>query len=324
MSLKQFLNSLPADYSYSNRAREERSPREHALNDPKRRAWNNNPHDDFVAIDFETATGLRTSACALGMVKVIDGEIVQKYYTIINPIRDEYTDRQPNLRIHKIPLSVAEKVETFAEIFEFIRGFIGNFKLICHCKGADIAILKKTMEYYGLTGINTENVVDTYEIYNQNLALCCESLGIPLPEHHDALCDAEACARLYLAHLNLPYIPKRTEEQTELNPYGRSAIPKEIREKLSEENIENKDTVFYNAKVVITGTFTEYPDRNLLAAKIQKCGAKICQGISKCTNIVVVGEDAGPKKLETIAKLQADGLSITVLKEADVIKILTQ
>ncbi len=323
MNIIDFFNSLPADYQYSSREPiEDRNKKTHSLQAPQRRPWNNNPYDDFVAIDFETATGLRTSACALGMVKVIDGEIVQKYYTIINPIRDEYTDKQPNLRIHRIPLSVAEKVETFAEIFGFIRDFIGEFKLVCHCKGADIAIMKQTMEYYGLQGIDLDNVVDTYQLTNKNLASCCEQLDIPLPNHHDALCDAEACARIYLAHLGLSYLPKDNLEACNIGGFGDKKIKKEILEKLSEEEVENRDTVFFNAKVVITGTFEKYPDRNVLASKIQKFGAKICTNISKSTTIVVCGNDAGPKKLETISKFQSEGLPIRIIKETEIISIL--
>lgn len=40
---------------------------------------------NFAAIDFETATGRRNSACAVGIVTVEDGEIIDKYYSLIRP-----------------------------------------------------------------------------------------------------------------------------------------------------------------------------------------------------------------------------------------------
>ena len=40
---------------------------------------------DFVAIDFETANNERTSVCAVGIVVVRDGEIVDSYYSQIHP-----------------------------------------------------------------------------------------------------------------------------------------------------------------------------------------------------------------------------------------------
>jgi len=39
----------------------------------------------FTAIDFETATGNRNSACAVGIVPVENGKITKEYYVIIQP-----------------------------------------------------------------------------------------------------------------------------------------------------------------------------------------------------------------------------------------------
>ena len=41
---------------------------------------------DFVAIDFETANGSRSSVCSVGVVIVRDGEIVDKFYSLIRPL----------------------------------------------------------------------------------------------------------------------------------------------------------------------------------------------------------------------------------------------
>ena len=38
--------------------------------------------DAFVALDFETANGKRTSICSVGMVKVIDSQI-QKHFILL-------------------------------------------------------------------------------------------------------------------------------------------------------------------------------------------------------------------------------------------------
>lgn len=44
---------------------------------------------NFVAIDFETMTPDLTSACAVGMVQVVNGVIMQKFYSLIKPYPDE-------------------------------------------------------------------------------------------------------------------------------------------------------------------------------------------------------------------------------------------
>lgn len=40
---------------------------------------------DFAAIDFETANNERSSVCSVGIVVVRDGEIVDKFYSLIKP-----------------------------------------------------------------------------------------------------------------------------------------------------------------------------------------------------------------------------------------------
>lgn len=47
--------------------------------------------DNFVAIDFETANGQRSSVCAVGIVVVRGGVVVDKYYSLIKPSPNYYT-----------------------------------------------------------------------------------------------------------------------------------------------------------------------------------------------------------------------------------------
>ena len=46
---------------------------------------------DFVAIDFETANGRRSSVCSVGIVVVRGGKIVDKFYSLIQPASNYYT-----------------------------------------------------------------------------------------------------------------------------------------------------------------------------------------------------------------------------------------
>lgn len=295
----------------------EKPVKKHTLQMPRHRDMNDDDRDDFVAIDFETMTGLRTSACAIGMVKVIDGEIVQEFYSLINPVRDEDTDRQPNRKIHGIDLATAEKANTFAELFEGIRLFIGPLPIICHNKAADIAILNQLMEFYGLSGIDTENAMCTYEMTGKSLSACCKEFGIKEENHHNALWDAEVCARIYLELIGKPIIQQGGNPIFgKDSPFATSRnISKEHRARLEDDKIENKDSIFYNSTVVITGVFERYDDRDKLAAILQSMGAKITSSISKKTTHVLVGSEAGPKKIEKIRELQADGYPIKVIRE---------
>lgn len=46
--------------------------------------------DNFAAIDFETANNERTSVCSVGVVIVRNGEIVDSFYSLIQPEPNYY------------------------------------------------------------------------------------------------------------------------------------------------------------------------------------------------------------------------------------------
>ena len=81
----------------------------------------------------------------------------------------------------------------------------------------------------------------------------------------------------------------------------------------------NPDNPFYDKKVVITGVFSI--DRKELAAKLKSMGADIDGSVTKRTDFVIIGEDAGPKKLEKIESLNADGCSIKKVYEPELHQI---
>lgn len=295
------------------------------LEAPKRRPLNDDNTDDFVAIDFETMSSYRTSACSVGLVKVIDGEIVQQFYSLINPVRDKYTDSEPNRRVHGISLATVEKAPTFKELFEGIRLFIDDLPLVCHNKSVDIIIIEKLMAYYGLSGIRTDNAICTYQLTGLSLSKCCEKYGIPESNHHNALWDAEACARVYLELLGKPLTITTGPSYSFKPKYDKDPsreVQKKHRVRLEDENIKNKNTIFYNSSVVITGVFESYPHRDDLAALLQSLGAKINSTISSKTNYVLLGHNAGPKKLELIEQLREKGCPLMVVKENEFLKVL--
>ncbi len=160
--------------------------------------------DHFVAIDFETATAARSSACAVGIVRVEAGAIVEEYYRLIRPPHNQYTPF--NISIHGISPRDTREAPTFADLYPEIRKMLEGRKIVAHNESFDRGVLRATMEYYGLD--YTELGLDekwecTVKLYRKkgythaNLAYCCHMNGIEL-RHHEALSDARACAQLYL------------------------------------------------------------------------------------------------------------------------------
>jgi DNA polymerase-3 subunit epsilon len=85
----------------------------------------------------------------------------------------------------------------------------------------------------------------------------------------------------------------------------------------------NPDNPFYNKKVVFTGTL-DGMSREDAAQKIRIMGADINTAISKRTNFVVMGKNAGPAKMEKIELLNNSGANIVILREHEFINMIYQ
>ena len=48
---------------------------------------------NFIALDVETANYNPSSICSIGCVKVLDGEIVDDFYSLVHPEPDWYVRR---------------------------------------------------------------------------------------------------------------------------------------------------------------------------------------------------------------------------------------
>lgn len=147
----------------------------------------------FTAIDFETAQGKRYSICQVGIVRVVDGEIVETYSKLVQPPDNFYFFR--NTEIHGISAVDTENEMTFAEIWHEIKPFIENQNLVAHNASFDVSCLKQTLDFYAIEHPTFEQFC-TYRIYGENLADLCRKHKINL-NHHDALSDALACAELF-------------------------------------------------------------------------------------------------------------------------------
>lgn len=163
---------------------------------------------EFVAIDFETATPQKDSACAVGIVCVNGLDIVEEYYTLIQPPRNEYNFY--NTRVHGIKAKDTENAPTFSDVYPKIKSLLEGKKMVAHNASFDRDILFNTMLSYGLqySELNLRKKWDcTVKIFKKkgivkvNLAACSKLYGIEL-SHHNALSDAKACAKLYMIHHN--------------------------------------------------------------------------------------------------------------------------
>lgn len=255
----------------------------------------------FVAIDFEHLTQNHETACAVGMVKVIRSVIVQEFYSLIKPAPDERA--VINTRIHGITEEMCADAPTFAELLPWMEKFADGLPLVAH-NNTEKTVLEKACRFYGLTEspLYQPELIDTYKITGKSLSASCEEYGIELKEHHNALEDARACAELYLKAKGSEIVKAEPKENKLRNDYPKE--DKDLFKPLPDEEVRNKNTVFYHKHVVVTGKlFNSYPDRNVLLKEIKELGGRNTRsstGVTSKTDIVILGEEAGENKIKAI------------------------
>ena len=154
---------------------------------------------DFAAIDFETANQHRTSICSVGLVIVKNEEIVDRFYSLIQPEPNFYL--YWNTRVHGITQIDTENAPVFPFVWKEIAHKIEGLPLVAHNKAFDEGCLKAVFKTYCMD-------YPDYDFYctlqssrrkiknlpNYQLQTVAASCGYTLEKHHHALADAEACA----------------------------------------------------------------------------------------------------------------------------------
>lgn len=164
-------------------------------------AGRTSPTPSFVAIDFETASHDRASACAVGLVRVEQGQIVERATRLIRP-PDSYfcfTD------IHGLTWDDVADEPAFREVWRDLKALLDGAQfLAAHNAPFDQSVLRACCRQARLRPPPQSFVCtvalarEVWDIYPTKLPTVCRRLRIPL-KHHDASSDAEACARIVLA-----------------------------------------------------------------------------------------------------------------------------
>jgi len=155
----------------------------------------------FAAIDFETANYQPDSACAVGLVRVENGKIVKKEYHLIRPLADTFVFSY----IHGITWDDVVGEPSFKEIWRRIKKVTaGTDFLAAHNARFDSNVLFSCCLSHEITPPQNKFVCTmmlarrVWSIRPTKLPDVCNRLGIEL-DHHNALSDAEACARIVMA-----------------------------------------------------------------------------------------------------------------------------
>lgn len=157
---------------------------------------------NFTAIDFETANGFRGSACAIGAVKIRDGQLAETHYTLLQPPAgfDRFDPR--NIAIHGITPGDVATAPAFAEHFDQLYDFVADDVVVAHNAGFDIGVIESGLEVSNMPVPRLEFAC-TLSLSRKNYTLASHALpsaaaeaGFLLQHHHNALEDAKAAAAI--------------------------------------------------------------------------------------------------------------------------------
>ncbi|WP_027064563.1 BRCT domain-containing protein [Maribacter sp. Hel_I_7] len=81
------------------------------------------------------------------------------------------------------------------------------------------------------------------------------------------------------------------------------------------KDLDDKTHFFYGKKVVVTGVFDDFYDRNILVKKLWEVGADVDSGVSKNTKILIIGNSPGPKKMDLAVEFGVTVISQENLSE---------
>jgi DNA polymerase-3 subunit epsilon len=241
-------------------------------------------------------------------------------------------------RVHGLSLEELADKPTFKDLWPEIGPYIENEILVAHNTTFDLGVLRQLGDYYELdvhyltefcTLKASPECWPTLE--NYKLASLCAHLGIPL-DHHNAASDALACAHIAIqisqtkGLVDLATYASKIQENYYDRPQRSANDYFKKKNGLADVSLDDLDLPFVSIdytswtwagkKVLITGTFARFPDRASLATTLQASGAKMISGVSKSTNVIIIGQGAGPAKLDKLKKLIDEGYVITLFNES--------
>lgn len=161
------------------------------------------PGNSFVAIDFETASRFRDSACAVSAISVVEGVISQVFTTLIRPPSSlfEFT------HIHGITFDDVRNSPSFRDIAPQLLTLLSEAPFVAaHNSAFDSSVISALCDFIGEAPPPTPWLCTvrlarrTWRLPRCGLADVSQFLGVSL-NHHEAESDARACAAIVLAAL---------------------------------------------------------------------------------------------------------------------------
>jgi len=275
--------------------------------------------ENYVAFDFETASG--KAPCSIGIVEFSRGEVVNEYYSLINPKIEKFNPFAT--RIHGIREIDVVNEREFNEVWSDINHFFEDKIVIAHNSSFDISVLNYSLERYNLKKPVNKCLCTlrisrkVLELNNYKLSTLADYYSIEQKNYHNALEDAFVCGKVFSKLLleidnvnsflkNDSSIPiKRNKPQSKTKSFklfkGNEEMIIDLRFKI--EQILGVFTNKLESQIFVVSGVFHVVSRNELKKLIEDNGGKVSSSISSKTSFIVAGDNMGPSKKEKAEKL---------------------
>ena len=305
----------------------------------------------FIAIDFETANFKRQSVCSIGLAVVENFEVVKTINRLIKPTPNYY--EAINMSIHGITPEMTENELSFKDLWDEIKPFIDNNKLVAHNASFDFSALRYVLDSYQINYPSLDyycSMLLSKKVFpglvNYQLPTVCKHLGIDGLSHHDAESDAVACAKVMIEICKANNVASLDDLERKLefskgeiypNSYSpfscyvrKTSANRQLFDIVPETAEFDEEHPFYGKRVVFTGALSKL-SRNDAKQIVANIGGIIKpDNLSSKTNYLVVGtydynqygEGFKSSKLKNAEEMIAQGKELEIISEIDFFKMV--
>lgn len=301
---------------------------------------------NFVAIDLETATSVRSSICQIGITEVIKGIPQKPKSWLVQPEGNIYDPM--NIWIHGITPEDTKDSPSFPEVWKTVLTYLQGKIVVAHNTSFDMYALRDAFDKYGID-YPTFDYFCTLRIaryivkgcYSYSLDIVLDHLGIKFEHHHKADSDSLGCAELLLRCLDIDNTSlEEIEEKYHFHrgkfepgnfiahlqivkPYKYESIIRNLKE---HPELIDEGNYFFGKTVCFTGT-CQYGTRRDLLQKVKDIGGIPINNVTNNTDVLVVGQqdyrivgaDGMSSKQKKAFNLLENGHNIEILSETEFI-----
>ena len=164
----------------------------------------------LCGLDFETANSCPGSICAVGAALLEDGVVLERREYLVKPHKSVDYMSKFHRDVHGIAYEDLRESPEFPEIWQSVKQMLISADcVVIHNAPFDLHHLHNILSLYNLPSVSFDCICSLQlcryhfpELPHHGLADMAEKFGITF-QHHDALEDAETCAKI-ASQLEIP------------------------------------------------------------------------------------------------------------------------